>query len=530
MNRLLYLAGAAIVAMAFSACDDDTLTVGNSLTNEDDKLDITAAIYQATTRTVMADSVLSLSKSCYFGRVMDPETGSEVTSEFSTQLHLMETMYISPEADIAGRYDGRAAADSCDLVLYLSSPFLSTDSLTAMKMNVWELASPMEEGQRYYSNFNLFSNDMIRTEGLRKSKMFSFTDNTVSSTERNSSSYLDNIRITLNQPYTASDGTVYNNYGTYIMRQYYDHPEYFKNSYSFAHNVCPGFYFQITDGLGFHAMVATLGLRTYYRIQGDTAVNNAVLTLAGTREVLQTTHVTNDAKAISNLAQQDDCTYLKSPAGLFTEVTLPIDEIKQNNKSDSLIGAKIVFQRLNYQSNDERMFSTPSTVLMIPKDSLYAYFESSNVPDNKTSYYTVYSSTNNTYTFGNISNLVTELWSMKESGMSADANWKAKHPNWNKVLLIPVTYTTSSTSTSPTSIEHNMGLTSTRLVVNLVRIVLANTSDNEARHRTSHRQTTNSPKDITSNCQRPESSIIRSRRIRGKKIPPETPPNGSTKR
>ena len=464
MKKLTYLAGAAIVAMAFSACGDDTLTIGNSLTSENDKLDITATTFQAHTKTIMADSVLSLSNNCYFGRVRDPETGSDVTSEFTTQFHLLENTYISSDELIIGRYDGRAAADSCDLVLYLSSPFNTNDSLSAMKMNVWELATPMLEGQRYYSNFDLFSHDMVRTDGLRKSKMFSFKDMTVTDSLRSTSTWQDNIRITLNQPYTAADGTVYNNYGTYLMQQYYAHPDYFRNSIAFANNVCPGFFFQITDGQGFHAMVSNLGLRTYYRVQGDTTVVKAQLTLAGTREVLQTTHVTNDMEAIRQLARQDDCTYLKSPAGLFTEVILPVDDIKQNHQSDSLIGAKIVFQRLNNQSADDRMFSAPSTILMIPKDSLYAFFESSNVPDNKTSYISAFSSATNTYTFTNISNLITELWTMKEQQMAADPSWTAKHPNWNHVVLVPITYSTSSTSTTPTSVEHNMGLTSTRLV------------------------------------------------------------------
>lgn len=466
MKRLTLLAGAVIAAMAFSACDDETPNIGSSLTSESDKLDITATTFQAYSQTIMADSVLSLSNNCYFGRVRDPETGSDVTSEFTTQFHLLENTYISPDSLIVNRYDGRAAADSCDLVLYLSSPFKSSDSLTAMKMSVWELSSPMLEGQRYYSNYDPFSHGMVRTDGLRKSKMFTYCDQAVSQTVRNASSttYLDNIRITLNQPYTAADGTVYNNYGTYLLQQYYNHREYFNNSYTFAHNVCPGFFFQVTDGLGFHAMVSNIGLRTYYRVQGDSTVVNAQLTLAGTREVLQTTHVTNDVEAIRRLAEQDDCTYLKSPAGLFTEVTLPVDDIKQSHQSDSLIGAKIVFQRLNYQSADDRMFSMPATVLMLPKDSLYTYFERSSTPDNRTSYISAYSSSNNTYTFSNISNLISALWNTKQQQTAIDPLWTEKHPNWNHVVLVPITYTTSSTSSTPTSIEHNMGLTSTRLV------------------------------------------------------------------
>ena len=59
----------------------------------------------------------------------------------------------------------------------------------------------------------------------------------------------------------------------------------------------------------------------------------------------------------------------------------------------------------------------------------------------------------------------------KRNGMARDPEWTAKHPNWNKVMLVPVTLvqTTASSSyygssTTTTGIRHNMSLTSTRLV------------------------------------------------------------------
>jgi hypothetical protein len=48
--------------------------------------------------------------------------------------------------------------------------------------------------------------------------------------------------------------------------------------------------------------------------------------------------------------------------------------------------------------------------------------------------------------------------------MNADPNWVAKHPNWNKVVLVPVSLTVNSTTSTVTNCEHDMSLTSTRLV------------------------------------------------------------------
>jgi len=466
MKKFTYMAVVAVATMAISSCDDETLTIGNSLTNESDKLVTDATIFNVETRTVMADSVLSLSNKCYLGKVRDPETGTDVTSEFTTQFHLLETTYISPDDAIASRYDGRAAADSCDLILYLDSPFRSQDSLTAMKMQVLELNTPMVEGHRYYSNFDPIEQHLVKSSAPLRSKVFTYRNLNDTDSAKASSTYLENIRITLNQPYTANNGTTYNNYGTYIMRQYHEHPEFFRNSYTFTHNVCPGFFFNITDGLGFHSCVSNIGLRIFYRLATDTTDVNAGLTLAGTKEVLQTTHVTNDKTALLKLAAEQEHTYLKSPAGLYTEVTLPVEQIMSLHQNDSLIAAKIIFQRLNNQSADSRMLGTPKTLLMVQADSLHAYFEKNELPDNKTSYYTSFSSTNNTYTFSNISNLVTALWNCYQQGMRQNANWAAEHPNWNKVLLVPITTTsyTTSSGTTLTGVEHDMSLTSTRLV------------------------------------------------------------------
>ena len=273
------------------------------------------------------------------------------------------------------------------------------------------------------------------------------------------------IRVWLNDPYTDKNGKTYENYGTYVLHQYYDHPEYFRNSYTLTQNICPGFFFHITDGLGYYAKVRAVGVQVFYDVETPDTSYRASLTLAGTKEVKQTNLITNDHEAMKLLASNNDYTYLKTPAGLFTEVTLPVKDIKTGHENDSLIATKIIFQRMNYESNDARMLSVPSSVLMVKKDSLNTFFEKQQVNDGKRSFFTNYSSTNNTYSFVNISTLISDMWRIRTQGVASNPNWEAEHPDWNKVVLVPITYSTSSTSsTIATRIDHNMSLTSTRLV------------------------------------------------------------------
>ena len=127
----------------------------------------------------------------------------------------------------------------------------------------------------------------------------------------------------------------------------------------------------------------------------------------------------------------------------------------------------MIFNRLNNQKDSKELaFSTPSKLLLIEKDSLKNFFEESQLPDNKLSYIVKYNyngstyKNNNTYNFTNISNLITSLWNMRQKGVSENPNWEAEHPDWNKIVLVPVSYD-SSTSTS---VDHDMSLTSVRLV------------------------------------------------------------------
>ena len=250
------------------------------------------------------------------------------------------------------------------------------------------------------------------------------------------------------------------------------HPEYYRNSDVFIRNVCPGFFYEITDGLGFHGKVPYTGLQIHYRAISEDSIYNTQVTLAGTQEVLQTIRITNEQDKLQKLAEDNSCTYLKSPAGLFTEVTLPIDEMMQGHTVDSLLAATLSFQRINNEVHDKSTLSIPQNVLLICKDSVNTFFAEKSLADNITSYTATYGTTNeNLYTFSDVTALITHLAQLKTDGLKSDPNWTVNHPNWNKMLLIPVQLdqvTTTSVygvkSTTTIGIQHDLSISSTRLV------------------------------------------------------------------
>lgn len=454
--RNKFIAILTFAALMLTACDDTTDNVGISLTNSLDNLQISTDTFMVSTCSIAADSVLSRSTLGYLGKIRDPETGSYITGNFMTQFHIQEN-YQFPDADkMANKEDGMIVADSCELRLYYDKFY--GDSLAPMKLTAYEMSKPMSEANTYYSNFDPMRNGYVNENGLQVDKVYTLTDQQVSKKIRWDKSYTKNIKIKLNQPYTDKDGNKYKNYGTYILNQYYQHHGYFKNSMTFAQHVVPGFYFKHVSGLGAMAYIFRTQLNVYFSFIDKGKPHTGTASFYGTEEVLQTSTMENDRKTINELVSDEKNTYLKSPAGIFTEITIPVEEIYKGHEKDSINAAKIQLKRINDKVKTKFALDIPKTVLLIQKDSLYSFFEHKRVADYKTSFLATYDRANNSYTFNNIGSVIKVMKLKKNAGkLSKD---------WNKLVVIPVTtsYYTINQTQILTKVAHDMSLAGTKLV------------------------------------------------------------------
>lgn len=451
-----WIAGIMLMVMAFSACDDNTDDLGASLTNRLDMFKIVTDTFNVSSRSLVVDSVITHSRYTYLGRIKDPETGSYVTSSYSTQfMHLEETTNTTfPSKDkILSLEDGEVIADSCHLNIYINS-FVG-DSLAPMKLRVYELSTPVPEGKHYYSDYDPEEEGIIRADGIIKDKSYTQTNFLISDSTRNSKNYMPYINIALNEPYTDKEGKTYKNYGTYILRSFYEYPERFKNSYSFIHNVCPGFYFKTIGGLGLMSEIYTTELVLYFRYSKNGSSVQTSKVFTATEEVMRTNNIINDKERMKQLATDNTCTYIKTPAGIFTEVTLPVDDIKKGHETDSISSAQVSFYCYNDFTKNELHTKDAQYLLMVPCDSINSFFETQSLPNYKTSFIASLNSNSNSYTFANITNLISHMYAHRNQS-----------ENWNKVVLIPVEATLSS-STSTTDfrkVSNLMSLTSSKLI------------------------------------------------------------------
>lgn len=456
MKILRLLTVLVIAALTFAACDDTTEGIGGSITNKIDNINISNSAFNVTTKSIVAGAVLSRNNTGLIGKMKDPETGNYVKGDYMTQLSVLPTFSVDTLDYIKQANNGSIEADSCYLLVSYNASY--GDTIAPMKVTAYEMTKPMSEDQEYYSDYDAFKAEAgwVSENNPHWSSNYNLSN----------TSDVKNFKIYLNKKY-EKDGKTYKNYGSYIMQTYAEHPEYFKTNFKFLHNVCPGFYIKNVGGTGNMAKIWNTELIFYWTrhktINKDsTAVSIGYNRFDGTEEVLQLNKIENDTENLKKLASKDQekCTYLKSPAGIFTEVTLPIKDIMKGHEKDTLNTATISFPRLNNENEDNPYnFATPSTILMVQKDSLQSFFEKSKLADSRTSYTASYSSTGtykNAYTFQNIANLVSAMYKNKGKG-----------ENWNKVVLVPVNVitTTQGYTTVISKINHDMSLASTRLIV-----------------------------------------------------------------
>ena len=464
-----------LIALAgiFASCDDTTDEVGSTLTSPTDRLIVDYGTFNISSETVKLDNVISRSSIGYLGKLKDSETGSYITGNFMGQLQAMEG-YEFPSRDSLVLTNGEIIADSCRLYVYYST--YTGDSTVSMKCKLHEMAKPLSEAETYSVDFKpTYENGYLRKNGLTKSTTYSLIDYSISDSARWAGTYR-HFNFSLDDEYTDVDGNKYNNYGTYIMRKYYEPggSEKFKNSYNFIHNICPGFYLEHTGGIGCMANIALTQLIIYYRdIKADTIHKNVSI-FGGTEEVLQKTNFTQDNEVIEKLKDEGDHTYLKTPAGLYTMVTLPVDKVFNGHENDTLNTARVTFTRENNsKETNSYTIPVPQQVMILPADSVENFFAEDKVTDNRSSYLTSYTSSTNGYTFNNISGMMRVMKDAKTKYLAdhkgtTEAEYEELHPRWNKAIIIPVK--TSSIqidnygSTKITRVVHDMSISSTKLV------------------------------------------------------------------
>lgn len=468
---------AMCLAATFAACDDSTSIIGSDIMPDNDNVSTSQQTFIVHSQTVKADSVLANTNDCYLGKIIDPETRAYTTCGYLAQFHVMEN-YSFPKLPLMMQDDsGKAVADSCALRIFFSSYF--GDSLTNMKLRVTELdtANVIEEGEDFYTDINA-SKYVSPNPTIRQEVTYAINDLTRPDTATSSSNYKS---IVVRLP---------REYGSYLINKYYENPSFYQNSYQFIRHVCPGFMFENSGGVGAMVHAEITALDVYFRYHSKTAAGKDTIVdgmqrMAATEEVIQSAKVSNDIPS-SMLNPDNGYTYAKSPAALFTEVELPVaDIVAGQHYSDTINTASMVLRQHSASvSSGSLQLNAPTSLLMVRKADAKKFFLDEKLPNSVNSFLATYNTDTRSYNFSNISQLVTLIKNERDSlaGVSNGDDeatrlkkyqiWEASAsyaPDWNKVMIIPVKATYSTTTsgyqqvTSLVKLRHEMGLSSVKL-------------------------------------------------------------------
>lgn len=449
-------------AFALTGCDEGTGTLG--IYPQQDALNTSTSTFDVLSFDMLNAVVPAGSTTSFLGKVIDPETDQAITATFAAQFHTFEN-YTFPNREYIIGDDG-FLCDSVELRLFIKNTF--GDKSNPMKLEVWPLSR--DEGKLLKESESLFTNTDLwqfvdETDGPLATKVFTATDYAVSDAQRTSRTYTDNVRIVLPKE-TGQD----------IMEAYYSNPAHFRDSYTFIRNVCPGFLFRTVSGTGtmLNLEVCTMNLSFRYKNPAyPDSIISALCRFAATPEVMQCTQF--ESSNLEGLIGNEQYTMLKTPAGICTELVLPVNDIYKGHENDSITRASITLTRINNQDEDAHddayALGISQQLLLVRKQNMDTFFAKHQVSDSRQSYTTNFIPTYNSYTFANIAQLITYCQQEKKAGLRSsgmtEEQWEAAHPDWNRVVLVPVTIasaTDANGNTSQVSVNQDLSLCSTKLV------------------------------------------------------------------
>ena len=446
--KLKYLYVGLLAALIYS-CDDATTGIGDSTIAAGDSIPAGAAIYNVHTRSILADSVYARTSTAYLGKFTDPQFG-EFSADFITQFNCTDNFEF-PETvqEITG----------LQIRMFYDNYFGDATNAMRMQIDTLDKVIPEKELSTFYTSvdptqyYNENSNPVARKAFAARGA--SASDTTIVN--------YDSFGNPTSYSYYWQDVKLPLTLGQHMFNKYKEDKNNYKNAEAFIKNVLKGFYVHCTHGDGTILYIndMQLHLNFKYLIESssgkvDSLVNGSTI-FAATKEVIQANHFQNSDR-LKELVEEKDYTYLKTPAGIFTEVTLPIEEIAEIHMRDTLNAASITFTRYNEKSESKYPMGIPQTLLMVRKSEMYDFFEKNETYNGKTSFIAEYVSSSanaNTYSFPNISSLITQCINEKKAGKN--------NGDWNKVVLIPVKTETDSNG-SIIGLKSNLDMESACLV------------------------------------------------------------------
>lgn len=379
------------VALLPLSCNDTLDQVGFTIQPQKDQLTVGVDTLFLQARTIQVDSMFAKTKYPVLGEYIDPVFGS-VKSDYIGEFYFPE----------GSGFKAGATIDSVKAVVSYST--MMGDSLAPMELSVYEVTKSLKGVNNYTHSDPEEYADMSAPLG---SAVFTGKNSTYR-TETYTSGYTT-------QEYKVYDINVKlpNELGEKFLSEYNKAGHGQMVDADSFRKFFPGLYFTTTFGNSTMLNVDLTSLYVHYHyldVKGSSTeqdtIRTASMRLYITPEVTQLNHIKNNNAQL--LADNEMHTYVKSPAGVNTEITFPYSQIHDKLKSQALNLANFTIYAIPEAiENPMVKLSPPDYLLLINRDSLAGFFEEKKLPDDVTSFLSAeFDATTYSYNFNNISTMI----------------------------------------------------------------------------------------------------------------------------
>ena len=396
-----------IAGLFLLSCDADTSGLGGSLTPGSDIITVTSDSCFAVSRTISApDSLLIMTTQCNLGRFTEQNSGTTFESSYLTQLSCVEDFTLADSVYGIGDhvfpawFDSAVAGQKPYYANLNDRYYPSLDPSTFCNTSAQPLASTTVSAQNFQDS-----------DSLRKTK-----------------NYYPSITIELPDSIAKM-----------ILEAYCDPStrHFFDDSESFMENLIKGFYIRCSQGDGTVLYIDRTVLEVNFKYisyeKEEPKMASLMAEFPGNSKVLQLNCF--NWSGLDSQLSDSSCTWIRSPFGLLTEITLPIDEMRDD---EHVLNSAMLRLSTAVTPSSQYKPSVPPTLLLVRKGKLIEFYNKNHTVNDIESFAATYSSKYGTYTFNNISAMVEKIYSDPDSS----------NPDWNKVVLIPVTATVDSKRTA----------------------------------------------------------------------------------
>ena len=507
----------ALLAITFFGCDDNTAGLGLGMfPGSDQNINGKLTTFDVTTESVHAGKIYAMSNIGYVGKFTDETFGTyqagflaelncpkgttfhgifnyDKNTAFDNKNKLTQTM-VGEGGNAKDKEDITFVRDENDKIignihtieLYLWYDSYFGDSLTASRLSVYELGDAekeLNENNAYYTDIN--PEEFYTPQNLLGTKAYTAVDLSVKDSIRNLSTYVPSVHVSF-----KDDAAI--RIGREIIQHAYKAGTNFDNK-AFR-EAFKGIYVKSDYGDGTILYINQIQMNVVYKSYAIDTIKGTILPktvvkdgespdstyygyrmFTSTREVIQANQLKNDNTAIQDCIKKDGWTYLKSPAGIFTQITLPINKIADQLQGDTLNAVKLGIPIYN-ETNDRKFgMSIPKSVLLIRNKYKDSFFKNNQLSDGITSSLFDYSSSTSSltqYTFNNITQMINNCLADKEAAERdirekgftkvslTDPEGNVYEENvdniekweelieWDKFVLIPVLVTKDASSNS----------------------------------------------------------------------------------